>query len=273
MALSPEQEATINALRAKYGMAPRYTQKLPVGAMPNTSGPKVGIGDVIAPPGKHFKQVGNTVNSAVDPAGLFGKGPKDLGSLAKNGLRSALDPAGLFGGGGPKAVKGQIDPITGTVTVSNYGKHKEALSNAFTNYLRTGQVGELTGGHGAYKKLKRQIADLRGTGWTYNPQGASAAPAVAPQRPVANPMANGVLGLIGAGGGVPSTQINPAAGSAAQQMLQQRAMAAPQAAAPQAAAPQAQVASGAGWRGGMGRIPGYADGGKVFDRKPNGKAR
>jgi hypothetical protein len=119
-----------------------------------------------------------------DPAGVLTSGGNPFKTLNSNTLRNTLDPAGIFGGGGVKAVKGSIDPTTGTVNVSNYGKDKEALSAAFTNYLRTGDKGNLRDAGGAFRPLKRQIQELQATGWKYGTPSAGMPTVLPGQGPV-----------------------------------------------------------------------------------------
>ena len=102
----------------------------------------------------------------------------NIGGTFRESARNALDPLGAFSGG-PKRVKGNIDPTTGTVTVGNYGKNNDALSAAFTNYLRTGDKGVLRDSGGAYKDLKKQIQALQETGWKWGTPSAGA-PTVLP---------------------------------------------------------------------------------------------
>lgn len=192
MALTPEQQARLNAARAKYGLSPT-TQRLPVGTLP-TMAKETRYGNLVGP---KLGDLG-AVSRGLDPMGLTRGNFGNLRGNINDVARQTVDPAGVFGND-PKKVKGKIDPTTGTVTVGNYGKHNEALSNAYTNYLRTGNKGQLTGGNGAFKPLKKEIQRMQASGWTPP--------------------------------------------------------------APQTAAPPTTP----------GRIPGYADGGKIINRKPNGK--
>lgn len=80
-------------------------------------------------------------------------------------------PGGLFGDGDKKKFGGTIDPVTGTVNITNGGK-KEALREAqLTDYLRTGE-GNLGG---KFSRFAKEIDRLRGSGWEYDPNAASAA--------------------------------------------------------------------------------------------------
>ena len=117
-----------------------------------------GIGDI--------GNIGKLGGRFFDPAGLTrGNFTNPLGGV-EEGIRSALDPAGVFGSGkDPKKVKGVIDPITGTVDVTNYGKYQPGLEAAYTQMLRTGVVPkELKHGAGAYKPLKQAIRQQWATG-------------------------------------------------------------------------------------------------------------
>jgi hypothetical protein len=114
-----------------------------------------------------FQKQPSMLQRGLDPAGKFRGTFGDFRGGLQQSMRNGLDPLGAFGGGGPKKVKGAIDPATGTVTVGNYGKNNDALSAAFTNYLRTGDKGALRDSGGAYKPLKREIQRLQATGWKW----------------------------------------------------------------------------------------------------------
>jgi hypothetical protein len=90
-------------------------------------------------------------------------GPAGFGG---GGIKGMIDPLGaVLGRDAPKKVKGSIDPATGTVDVSNYGKYQPGLEAAYTQYLRTGEVPkQLKHGKGAFKNLKNEIRDFRATG-------------------------------------------------------------------------------------------------------------
>ena len=125
----------------------------------------------------------------LDPADVRNSAGNLSGARIGNVVRNAADPLGidplkLFGSGGPKKVKGQIDPTTGTVTVGNYGKNNQALSDAFTNYLRTGDKGNLRNAGGAFEGLKKQIQQLQGTGWKWGTPSAGAPTVLPGQGPV-----------------------------------------------------------------------------------------
>jgi len=263
MPLTAQQQAQLDAMRAKYGLPPR-TQRLPVNArnIPqltrdpnwgNLLGPTVNKAAGLK--GGNISDLNASVGRGLDPAGITRGTFGNLGAGLKEGLKSALDPAGVFSNTRPKSVKGTIDPTTGTVTVSNYKKYQQDLSNAYTNYLRTGEVGQLTGGSGAFKKLKQQIADLRASGWQYNPQAQGA--------PTPNTGPNFTRGLP-VGGSLPAQPPAAVAPTAP-----------PPTAAPRpttgARQPQATPMATVPALANGGRLPGYANGGKVYDRKPNGK--
>jgi len=166
MALTPEQQAQLDAVRAKYGMAP-VVKRLPVGYLTDPTA-KNQYQNLLGPKPGDWKPLGR----ALDPAAIFrGKFGDIKGGIKEIG-RNALDPAGVFGHD-PKKVKGKIDPATGTVTVKNYGKYNEQLSNAFTNYLRTGDKGQLQNGGGAYMPLKRQIQQMQKSGYQYQAPSAA----------------------------------------------------------------------------------------------------
>jgi hypothetical protein len=102
-----------------------------------------------------------------------------------------VDPLGITGRDAPKKVKGSIDPTTGTVNVSNYGKYQPGLEAAYTQYLRTGEVPkQLKHGKGAFKNLKNEIRDFRATGgqgggaWNWGTPSAGAPTNIPSQGPV-----------------------------------------------------------------------------------------
>ena len=143
-----------------------------------------GIGDI--------GNIGKLGGRFFDPAGLTrGNFTNPLGGV-EEGIRSALDPAGVFGSGkDPKKVKGVIDPITGTVDVTNYGKYQPGLEAAYTQMLRTGVVPkELKHGAGAYKPLKQAIRQQWATGgvgggaWKWGTPSAGAPTLIPSQGPV-----------------------------------------------------------------------------------------
>jgi hypothetical protein len=176
------------------------------GAMPpsaggiNTTGPgqfaPPGPAGGIPPPPAHFtgarfkQELGNGIRNGLDPAGILG-GERNPFKQAGNIVRNTLDPAGVFGGNDPKKVKGVIDPTTGTVDVTNYGKYQPGLEAAYTQMLRTGVVPpELKHGGGAYKGLKRQIRDIWAHGgpdggpWKWGTPSAGAPTVIPGQGPV-----------------------------------------------------------------------------------------
>jgi hypothetical protein len=137
--------------------------------------------------GNQFK---NGIRNGLDPAGILG-GERNPFKQAGNIVRNSLDPAGIFSNNDPKKVKGHVDPVTGTYVVENYGKNKDAISAAATEYLRTGNIPpSMKHMRGMFTGVKNQIRDQLAHGgegggaWQWGTPSAGAPTTIPGQGPV-----------------------------------------------------------------------------------------
>jgi hypothetical protein len=107
-------------------------------------------------------------------SGQFGQSIGVNGRSGKDGNAALqLGSWGAFGGGQDKKFGGTINPLTGTVDITHGGKKEAEREALLTNYLRTGEGGDLLGNK--YNRFTNQIDRLRNSGWEYDPNAQATA--------------------------------------------------------------------------------------------------
>jgi hypothetical protein len=128
--------------------------------------------------------------STTDPFTVKGRRAADAPGNALMG------PTNPLGGGHRRAYGGEIDPITGTVNLTNIknAKKEAKLEDAASAFLR-GETDKIKS-----KKLRRirnAIEDMRDAGYTYDPEAANAPPPEPTAGPIATAESTGTDGTAG----------------------------------------------------------------------------